>query len=750
MAKTGFAAHSGISERGIPPQLYQEHVRNMLSLASNWDNILPVSLKEVVRLSIMFHDLGKLSENCQKILRQKDPSEEKMENHVEAGISYCINRYKETKNEAWVYAAYFIQGHHIGFGDFPELIRQGFDPKSLNTFFEFNEDKFRDNREYNGQRFSKYIDESVLELVEISKRLMPDLDWEAKTDLDFSNLSSIDLRMALSVFSDADHLDTSHHYGLPKKRPQMLAFKSVHEKCIKHSERLEQKARSIGIPEETIQSRGVLFKSTCEVSVDDHSFFRCSAPTGKGKTLSLLNLASRIADKKGKSKIFNIIPFTNIISQTANEYREILEDKGAVNEIHSRVEYSSYLARKYSQLWDAPINISTSVQFFESLFSNKPNRMRKIKEFANSVIVFDEYHTSMPHYLWIPAIKAMKDMSEKYNVDFVFGSGSDADYWEIGMDDPVVDVKEVVSGDTYKRFLKEESERISFCSMGMFGDEQKLFEKIKSLVTRNGELLKDTLIITNTIANAVGLTREILKWDLGDAKVFHLTSFLTPNHKNKVLEEVKKRLRSKKKTFLIATSIVECGVDFSFEVGFREKSSLMSTIQTGGRVNRGGETECAKVYEFEFSNAFLRNRGNIFTKNFNLDEAIIARNGLRVSLDSSSEAVENEILNFGNKGLGDSIWANEKTFNFEKVKDQFKVIRNDSVQVIISKKIVDRMKKGHTVMPIEISSESVSVSKSRLEKRFKDHYEEIELPDGETINYWKGMYDEIYGIGCAM
>ena len=741
-----YYAHTGLLKYNILPQTYQEHITNMFKQAFVDSTILSPMLRKATLIAVIFHDFGKLDAHSQTILCQPNPVEgSHMINHVDAGVAWCLREYNKSKDISFIYAAYIIHAHHIGLQNRDTL----FDIR-IKNFSQIVDIKyiFRDTRflEVIRKTVKEYFDETIDSLYAIQYSILKkENDSAMALTFDKSSVSTIEMRFALSILVDADHGDTSRHYGMPTFNSYQLRPKDRLKKLDIEVIKVQKSALKRGISQEVIDSRNVLFKECSEVDITQNNFFVCAAPTGKGKTFSLMKLALRIAKEKKREKIFFIIPFTNIISQSVKNYRKYTVLKGEdpikiVNEIHSKVEFAHWRMRQYSHLWNSPINVSTSVQFFESLFSNRPSAVRKLKQFANSTVVFDEYHTALPQHLWKIALYTLKDMAKKYNIDFIFGSGTHVYYWDI-FSDIDLNVTDVVSSKTFEEFKKFEENRITFKDIGVLIDDNHFYREFDKLAIYNDNLIGNTIIVCNTVANAVYIAKHFK--DTAKYPVYHLSSYLTPIDREIILEKIHLHLKSKEKILLVATSVVECGVDFSFELGFREYGSMMSTIQFGGRVNRNKEKETAFVYEFQFNKQFFGN--GTFSRHPGLTQSITARNGIAVEPDNCTNVIKNEI---NIKNLPDLV-AGEKLQNFKFINDGFVVIENLTVSVIINKDIVNSIKNGDKVDPVIINRNSISVYRSKIDPLQNGKWVSWASKftnNGDDVYYWVGNYDkDMYG-----
>ena len=739
-----YYAHSGVSKKGILPQPYEAHILNMYHEVQSRMGILPPILQKAVLLGTLYHDEGKLIPSSQDLLCQLDRQEgAHLVNHVDAGVAWSLQKYKSTQDMAWLYAAYLIHAHHIGLQNKAELYTERVvmlerevlvKPK----FRDFKYDK--DLLEPVATFFDGVLDSlNTIQLALFGAQISLAESMRYASDL----CRPCDLRFALSILVEADHGDTARHQGEP--------FTQVYE--LKASERLSKlqevvaltrdTALASGISREVVDSRSQLFDLCSAVDLSQHQFFVCAAPTGKGKTFSLMNLALRIATEKSRERVFFIIPYTNLISQTVKTYRKLAlsreNPKHIVNEIHSKVEYSSYYNRIYSHKWNSPINVSTSLQFFESLFSNHPATVRKLHNLANSVVVFDEFHNALPHHLWKISLLLLKEISIKYNIDFVFGSGTHVYYWDI-FNSKGVEVLNVVPDSIFDEFSKFEKDRIVFRDLGLLASDEILYERFHAIATKDGNLIGNTIMVMNTVMNAISVTKWF-KTTHPDWAVFHMSSCLTPCDRETILEDIHKQLKAAQPILLIATSVVECGIDFSFDLGFREKGSLLSAIQFGGRINRNKEIHQGIVYEFKLSTAFIKDTPE-FTCNFSFNPCIAAREGIEVHPDNCTDVISREI-SMGNK---QDLVALENTYAFDDLNSQFQVISTPTISVLINTELTAKVLAGEFVSPVEINRNSVSVYEQKLDPTKENNFSDY-IFNQDDMYFWHGPYDpNVYGV----
>lgn len=326
--------------------------------------------------------------------------------------------------------------------------------------------------------------------------------------------------------------------------------------------------------------------------------YKLTVPTGGGKTVSSLRFALQHAKMHGMKRIIYVVPYVNIIEQTANTFREILGED-AVLEHHSNVEYQPNDEGKWDwkklacENWDMSVIVTTAVQFFESLFHNKSSKCRKLHNIANSVIVYDEVQM-LPIKYWSPCVSVMQELSNHYHVTQIFCSATQPEIefsnkLEASESTEHIEIPEIMERkeEYFQRF-----KRVTFRDAGQVAMES-LAEKIREKTS--------VLCIVNTKRTA----KELFALLADEPDVFFLTTMMVPEHRWEVLQEIKRRLCADvpKPCRLIATSLVEAGVDLDFAYVLRELAGLDSILQAAGRCNRNGrrsvESSITEVFSLE-------------------------------------------------------------------------------------------------------------------------------------------------------
>jgi CRISPR-associated endonuclease/helicase Cas3 len=248
-------------------------------------------------------------------------------------------------------------------------------------------------------------------------------------------------------------------------------------------------------------------------------------------------------------------------------------------------------SRQFTALWKAPIIVTTAVALFETLASNTPATLRRLHTLPGSAVFIDESHAALPAKLLPLAWRWIKGFAREWSCYWVLASGSLNRFWKIEeFDEERPDVPEIMPETLRNRLMQYETGRIAY----QFNDTSL---SAKELVVWVSTLPGPRIVILNTVQSAAVVAKEYAD-QYGRQNVEHLSTALMPFDRDKTLSKIKSRLEDKKDTewMLVATSCVESGVDLSFQTGVREAASLVSLLQTAGRVNRHGNIHAASVW----------------------------------------------------------------------------------------------------------------------------------------------------------
>jgi CRISPR-associated endonuclease/helicase Cas3 len=718
-------AHSAKPDQNIREQSYAEHVGNVLRYAK--DHAAQAGrywkgggerLIEVVRLAAEFHDLGKLDAANQDVLHDGASRRPLPINHVDAGVAALLDPARGNASSALL-----VNAHHVGLPDIPD------ECVNAHSFL-------RDRKSMvGGSRLKTYTDEHLAiyrkahdEAMNVASRFV-----KRCTKSDLLDKNALLCRIALSCLVDADHYDTAKNYNdaIPFDGPPLNPMERLRllDAYIEDLSRTQQGNRTA--------LRNSVYQA-CRNADTKEGMYACDSPVGTGKTTAVMAHLLKAATDKRLRRIFVVLPFTNIIDQSVEVYREALvgsreNDADVIAAHHHRAEFESLELRQYSFLWHAPVVVTTAVQFFETLASNHPASVRKLHQLPGSAIFIDEAHAALPAHLWPQAWKWLKDLKDNWNCHFVFGSGSLNRFWRLEeFEEPPIELPELVAKDVREDTLSYEERRIAYLSR-----PEPL--SLEGLLGWLDELPGPRLLIVNTVQSAAVIADK-MRDTRGRACAEHLSTSLCPSDRKKVLDKVKQRLadRTDEDWTLVATSCVEAGVDLSFRTGLRERCSLNSLIQIGGRVNRKGEWETAGVWDFQLRRGGLLTAHRAFeTSGRILGELFSER---QVKPESATEAMRREIRQTGLRNISEEIPKSERTLRFPDVAEKFSVIDTNTITVVVDETLTERLRKHDKVSPEDIQKGSVQIWADKEVK-----YGLLTLDGLEELRLWNLAYDDFLG-----
>lgn len=411
-------------------------------------------------------------------------------------------------------------------------------------------------------------------------------------------------RMLFSCLVDADFLETEAFYA--RARGERVE-RGGHTSLATLRERLQhymaaKRAASPASPVNALRA-SVLDHAVSKATLAP-GLFTLTVPTGGGKTLASLSFALGHAVSHGMDRVVYVIPYTSIIEQTAQVFREALDAHDDVLEHHASFDWErAALARgevakaddegpggidklrRAAENWDAPIVVTTAVQFFESLFASRPSRCRKLHNLARAVIVLDEAQT-LPLHLLRPCMAALDELCRNYGASVVLCTATqpalrEKDHFAGGF--KIDDDRELAP---HPRTLYIELKRVSVEVLPEPATDAAIAGRFAAQ--------PQMLCIVNSRAHARALFDAIR--DLPGAT--HLTTLMCPRHRQSVLQELRHRLKEGAAVRLVATSLIEAGVDVDFPEVWRAVAGLDSIAQAAGRCNREGLLAAGRVVVF--------------------------------------------------------------------------------------------------------------------------------------------------------
>ncbi len=432
-------------------------------------------------------------------------------------------------------------------------------------------------------RLKKKVEPYDHGLTEITSTTVPSLPPFVATALSENNRFSVGffVRMLFSCVVDADFLDTEAFINseLSFSRPEWPCdVLSKMSKCLDdHIAKLDHEDTPVTREREEVR------ECCLNAAENPPGFFSLTVPTGGGKTLSSFAFALRHACLFGLKRIIYVVPFTSIIEQNADALRKAVGTIADEIEMDPVIEHHSNYdpneenttSRLATENWDAPIIITTSVQFYESLFANRTSRCRKLHNIAESVIILDEAQT-IPVTTLKPCLSALSELVKHYGSTVVLCTATQPAI-HLRKDFPIglSGVREIISDPVS---LYEHLRRVDVDYLGDKSDKD-----LAALMQEH----KQALCIVNTRSHALNLYET-----LGDSEDhFHLSALMCPEHRSEVISAIKRRLKEKGLCRVVSTQLIEAGVDIDFPVVFRALAGLDSIAQAAGRCNRDGRLD---------------------------------------------------------------------------------------------------------------------------------------------------------------
>lgn len=527
------------------------------------------------RLAGRWHDLGKYRPRFQRYIRLASgfeadahiKGEAGKAPHSTAGAMLATDRF----GSAGRVLAYLIAGHHAGLADW----FGGLEVRLGNA----------DSRDELNEALAENPPAELLD----AGGFKPDL----RAIPGGKNGFALWVRMLFSALVDADFLDTERYMDPAKfaRRNQWPALSELAPLFDAHMVKLTTDAP----PTPVNALRADILRQCREKAVAAPGLFSLTVPTGGGKTLSGMAFALAHAQVHGKRRVIHVIPYTSIIEQTADIFRGIFGD--AVIEHHSNAEsepgQENHASRLACENWDAPIVVTTNVQFFESLFAARTSRCRKLHNLVDSVVILDEAQLLPPEFLQ-PMLDVLNLLTQHYGVTVVLSTAtqpalSTRAYFDArqnlrGLDN----VREIIGDpDALYRSLERVQVRLP-ADWDTPADWPRLAVE---LATHDS-----VLAIVNTRKDARALWEQMQRIDVG---TLHLSALMCGAHRSRVIADIKARLKADIPTRVVSTQLVEAGVDVDFPVVFRALAGLDSIAQAAGRCNREGrQSEQGKVVIF--------------------------------------------------------------------------------------------------------------------------------------------------------
>lgn len=622
-------------------QTNDEHCEGVARLASEFAS--EFGLAEWGQMTGLLHDRGKESDGFQAYIRRSsgyDPTAFSKFKKDHSYIGAILAHRHPYDNFYWLSNS--IAGHHRGL--------------------------------YNVHELEAALKEEIPE--EISQNI-PDIKLPLPkfrfTPNDASHIS----RMLFSCLVDADWLDTEM-FMKPDNATSRGNFSTLEEL----NQRLQEYLQKLkALPSSPLNILRNAIQAKCEeAAYREPGFFELTVPTGGGKTIASVIWAIRHALAFNKKRVIIAIPFTSIIVQTADQLRKIFGEENVV-EHHSAMNEAAASERSLlaCENWDAPIVVTTNVQLFESMFSNKPSTCRKLHSIVNSVVILDEVQT-LPLSFLQPIVDAMSSYVKLFGTSFLFCTASQ----------PILDGQRKGCGEQPFKGIDRNKIR------SIISEDMRLHDRLRRVrinidekphsYKSLAEILKRhkrVLCIVSSRKHALEIYNELSK---DTDTVIHLSRSMCSSHILEKITEIKHTLEEPDKEIrVVSTQLIEAGVDIDFPVVYRQLAGLDSILQAAGRCNREGKAKEGETTVFFFQDdhqaSFLR-----FASDTMKDLISLYPDADWLSPDTMRKYYEKLYYRtpcFDTNRVG-KLLENPKSCHFEEASDKFHLIDDVGSNIIVN------------------------------------------------------------------
>ncbi|MDO4541745.1 MAG: CRISPR-associated helicase Cas3' [Bacillota bacterium] len=576
-------------------QTVAEHCRNTAVLCRSYGR--DMSLGETAYLAGLYHDVGKSSAAFQDYLRANGDiyfggkAGGKID-HSYAGARFLYENCCQTTAEERIAAELLsiaIASHH-GTYDWLRLDGEDYFTHRLNKddYYEEIEDQCR--RDY--LSLSELTQAFIAAVGEVEEKLKVITEVLGKNKKFYCGMLA---RLLTSLVIDADREDTIAF----ERGASPAGTWGTGEFWQQALDNLESKLETFSLDSPLARQRMEISQLCRERGNLDSGVYRLMIPTGGGKTLASLGFGLKHALLHKKTRIFYIAPFTSILEQNADVFREIIDNDKGFLEHHCNVEDDSQAYELYSQSWHCPVIATTMVQFLNALFSYKTSAVRRMHALTNAVIIVDEVQ-ALPLKCLCLFNGAVNFLSHITGSTVVLCSATQPRLDTIPQLPLIYSrEKDIVNSKEGKFSVFKRTRIVDLTKTPLSYDEAGDFIREKYQKNRNA------LVIVNTKKAAAALY-DLVKEKIGHTDlVVHLSTNMCPQHRRDVVTAMKKDLTHGKKVLCISTQLIEAGVDISFDCVIRSLAGWDSIAQSAGRCNRHCERDCKEVYVIKLSEESL-------------------------------------------------------------------------------------------------------------------------------------------------
>lgn len=700
-------------------QSLKEHSENTAFLAKDF---AIDALKNIAFISGLFHDIGKYQNSFQeKISTGKNLKVE----HSTCG-AIALKEYYD--NITSLLLSYCIAGHHSGIPDGGNVV-DSTDDITLNG---------RLKRQF--EDFSQFKEELIIP----SLSDQPLKEFLAR-DCSDSNILlekfAFTTRYIFSCLTDGDSIDTAKFYH----QQQDSSLKADFALCLRL---INENLSSFTATTPLQKARSALQNQVFSNIDQKGEIFLLNMPTGSGKTLCSMKAAlMRLLQDNTKKRIIYIIPYNSIIEQTATTFENIFADNMDILQHHctyygdDESELNYACIKNATENWDAPVIITTFVQFFESIYDNKRSRLRKLHNIADSILIFDEAHLLPEEYLQ-PALQGIAFITKYLNSEAFFLTATMPNFSELIKkyalpNSLIVDL--LPNKTEFSKFKKCEFRNLNQISL-------------ENLIEMNAKY-PTSLIVVNARKTAKNI------YTMLNGEKYHLSTYMTSFDRKNTIIKIKERLQkleedfpalqnvpSDRKITVVSTSLIEAGVDLDFSTVFRQLAGLDNILQAGGRCNREGKRKNAAVFIFRLQ----EERENAISTKYQY-----AKENLLAFADiASAESIScyyRKLFSEQNKNIEKhrlkNYCSNIKSIPFKSYAEDFKLIR-DNISIAVaeneeSRLLIENLKNGLGNKRL-LQKYSLSVYENELQELQQQHV--VENYDGVWCLTNNDYYDSQTGI----
>lgn len=710
-----YYAHSLQGKPRSEWQPLEVHLKNVAELAASFGN--NDTVKFLFNIAGMLHDFGKYQIEFQKYL---------VEGGTRGSVPHAVWGAGYARILGMNEITFAIDGHHKGLPNKSDLKidTEKFKRKDVTKFDSIIESFIKDTAfsENNAKSLSlKYSDPLQKELF---------------------------IRYLFSSLIDADWLDTEAFYDPDKSQNRGNYILSVDGMIEKLGKEFSNKSKDGEINKLRNLTRESVLKK-CEKSL---GFYSLNLPTGMGKTLLSIAWALNHAKNNDLKRIIVVLPYINIIDQTAKELKRIFGEEWVL-EHHSGYNENDQLLNNDDDLdilqkrkklacenWDYPIIITTTVQFLESIFNNKPSKCRKIHNIAESIVIFDEVQSFQKEAI-LPTLSILKNIQSVMKTSFLFCTATQPAFEKKDKFDGIDSIIPLVDNPLE---IFNKTIRVNYNFLENL-EPLEIETMMKFLLDRDSSVLA----IFNT-KKSVKIFFEMINKNSGYwGKTYHLSTAMCPVHRMKVIDDIRKDLKEKRKIFVSSTQLIEAGVDFDFPCVFREIAPLESIVQSAGRCNREGNMpEKGDVFIFQLKDS------NMPDKTY---KACAEHTKILIQTDINKLYEHNffkeyysQILNLFIDSDKNKILKAQENFDFKTVSQSYRVIDNKTENLFIynyneeSRQFLHSIEYKKFLLRDDYRKMQVFTVQVYQDFLIKNNSSITKMPQGFLV--WYGDYDSGTGI----